>query len=311
MKKIISFTGLWLVLFNHTFAQNLYIKTFGAPTQPALVYLHGGPGYNSAGFEFTTAQKLADAGFFVIVYDRRGEGRSTDAQAKFTFEETFADLNQVFSQYKLKKATLLGHSFGGVVATLFAEKHPQKVKAMILVGAPVALQETFENIINRVKKIYQNKNDQTNLQYVDMLEKMDKASLQYSSFCFMHAMQNGFYTPQKTTKEAKAIYAQFGTNESLKKYARQMSYAAPQGFWKNEQYTTIDLTKNIKQLKAQKLPVYGLYGQDDGLYSAQQVEKLAKLIGQENLQYYAHCSHNVFVDQQTKFINALKKWVKN
>jgi hypothetical protein len=33
----------------------------------------GGPGYNCAGFEVSTAQELANNGFYVIVYDRRGK----------------------------------------------------------------------------------------------------------------------------------------------------------------------------------------------------------------------------------------------
>ncbi len=308
MKTIVLFGYFWLVC-NQIFAQNIYLKTFGKSTHPAMIFLHGGPGYNSANFEYTTAQKLADAGFFIIVYDRRGEGRSPDAKAAFTFKETFQDLNRIYTQYKLKQATLLGHSFGGVVATLFAERYPQKIQALVLVGAPMALQETFRTILKRVKKIYQAQNDQTRLQYVDRIEQMDKKSLQYSSYCFIQAMQNGFYAPKKVTDEAKSIYVQFGTNALLKKYAQQMSYAAPQGFWKNEQYTTLDLTKPLERLKTKKLPIFGLYGQEDGLYSAQQVEKLAKLIGKENLMYYENCSHSVFIDQQSKFIQALKKWV--
>jgi hypothetical protein len=31
----------------------------------------GGPGYNCGGFEVSTAQELANNGFYVIVYDRR------------------------------------------------------------------------------------------------------------------------------------------------------------------------------------------------------------------------------------------------
>ena len=215
--------GLWL-MFHHNYAQNIYLKTFGKSTLPAMIFLHGGPGYNSANFEYTTAQKLADAGFFVIVYDRRGEGRSPDAKAAFTFEETFQDLNRIYNQYKLKQATLLGHSFGGVVATLFAERYPQKVQALVLVGAPVALQETFRTILKRVKKIYQAQNDQTRLQYVERIEQMDKKSLQYSSYCFIQAMQNGFYAPKKVTDEARSIYAQFGIN-ALKDYAYSLKKA--------------------------------------------------------------------------------------
>ena len=248
MKKLVLIGSLLLLTFNNIFAQNIYSKTFGKQTHPALIFLHGGPGYNAASFEFTTAQQLAEARFFVVVYDRRGEGRSIDAKAKYNFEQTFNDLNQLYDQFKIKQATLLGHSFGGIVATLYAEKFLKKIKSVIMIGAPVALQETFQTILKRVKKVYEAKNDQTNLKYVAMLEKMDKKSIQYSSYCFVHAMQNGFYTPKKITPEAQKIYGQFKTNESLKKYARQMGYAAPQGFWKNEQYTTIDLTNAIKKL---------------------------------------------------------------
>ena len=69
-------------------------------------------------FEGTTAQKLAEKGFYVIAYDRRGEGRSADPEAKFTYDEAFQDLNAIYKKYNLKKATLLAHSFGGLVATL-------------------------------------------------------------------------------------------------------------------------------------------------------------------------------------------------
>lgn len=138
-------------------AQSIYSKSFGKKTDNAIIYLHGGPGYNCVNFEITTAQKLADEGFFVIVYDRRGEGRSTDTKAKFTFEETNADLNQLYQEFHLKKAILIGHSFGGVVAVKFAEQFPDQVSSIVLVGAPVSLQETFRTIQQRCKVIYEEK----------------------------------------------------------------------------------------------------------------------------------------------------------
>ena len=89
-----------------------------------------------------------------------------------------------------------------------------------------------------------------------------------------------------------------------------MSYEAPQGFWKNEKYTTIVLTKNLQSLQKQNIKIYGLYGKDDGLYSAQQVNDLQNLIGSSNIKYFENCSHNVFIDQQTQFINAIYTWTK-
>lgn len=93
---------LLIVFCTTTFAeaQELYMKTFGDNKDEALIFLHGGPGYNSAGFEYTTAQKLAEKNFFVIVYDRRGEGRSQDSNANYTFKESFEDLNAIYTKYK-------------------------------------------------------------------------------------------------------------------------------------------------------------------------------------------------------------------
>lgn len=307
MKKIITST-IFVLATMFAYGQSIYTKTFGSSKDKPIIFLHGGPGYNCVNFEATTAQQLADKGFFVIVYDRRGEGRSKDANAKFTFKETFDDLNSIYQKLSLKKATLIGHSFGGVVATLFAEANPKKVQSIILVGAPVSLQSTFKNILSKSKSIYQTKKDSVNLNYISMLENMDTASIEYSSYCFGHAMQNGFYTPKNPSAEAKNIYSKFRSDTLLTKYASQMSYEAPQGFWQNEKYTTTDLKKNLQSLQKQKINIYGLYGKDDGLYSALQVTDLQNLIGSSNLKYFDNCSHNVFIDQQTQFIDAIKTW---
>jgi proline iminopeptidase len=290
--------------------QDLYTKAFGNPKDQAVVFLHGGPGYNAASFEATTAQPLADRGFFVIVYDRRGEGRSKDPRAKYTFRESFDDLKAVCKKYEARKPVLIGHSFGGVIATLYAKTNPNAVQALILVGAPVSLQSTFETIIARSKAIYQARNDSLNLKFITLLQNMDATSLEYSSYCLGHAMQNGFYATKNLSAEAKALYARFKTDTLLTRYASQMSFQAPQGFWKNEHYTTIDLTDTIRALQKKNVKVYALFGKDDGLYSAQQVEALQNIIGPRNLDYIDNCSHNVFIDQQTQFMDRVKTWVK-
>lgn len=309
MRRIITLI-LFTFLVALSYGQTIYTKTFGNRKDKPIIFLHGGPGFNSANFEATTAQQLADKGFFVIVYDRRGEGRSTDTNAKFTFNETIEDLNSIYQKFNLQKSTLIGHSFGGIVATLFAEANPKKVQSIVLVGAPVSLQTTFKHILSKSKSIYETKKDSVNLKYISMLEKIDTASFEYSSYCFIHAMQNGFYSPKNPTTEAKKIYSKFKTDTLLTKYASQMSYEAPRGFWKNEKYTTIDLTTKLKELKKKNIQIYGLYGKDDGLYFTEQIADLQNLIGSTNLQYFENCSHNVFIDKQTPFIEAIKTWIK-
>lgn len=308
MKKTILLFVL-LFSFQISIAQELYSKTFGNAKNTPVLFLHGGPGYNCAAFEIATAQELANNGFFVIVYDRRGEGRSVDANAKFTFQETFDDIDSIYKKYKLKKANLIGHSFGGILATLFTEKYPEKVNSIELVGAPVSLQETLKTILRSSRKIYTDKQDKTNLNYIDMIEKMDSTSTEYYAYSFGHAMQNGFYSPKKMSDEAKAVYSNSAKDASFK-YVSKMSYEAPQGFLKNENYTSIDLTKTLQKLVSNKTKIYGLYGKDDGLYSPEQVAALQQIIGNNKLNYLNDCSHNVFMDQQSLFINSMKNWLQ-
>ena len=291
------------------YAQELYIKTFGNKTDKPIIFLHGGPGYNAASFESTTASLLATKGFFVIVYDRRGEGRSLDADAEYNFEQTFEDLNTLYKKFALQKATLIGHSFGGIVATLFAEKYAEKINTIILVGAPVSLQESFKNIIQKCTQTYTEKRDSANLYYINLLKNVDTASIEYSSYCFGHAMQNGFYSTKTPTPEAKIIGASL-KKDSLYKYVSKMTVQPPQKFWENESYTTINLTDAIKNLIHKKVVVFGLYGKEDGLYSPQQIDNLSNILGKENVQYLDNCSHSVFIDQQAIFIGSISKWIK-
>ena len=309
MKKIIIVLVFILTTITVS-AQTIYSKAFGDPNNKPIIYLHGGPGYNAVGFEITTAQKLADSGFYVIVYDRRGEGRSPDQNAKFTFRETYDDLDAIYKKFNLKSATLLGHSFGGVIGTLYAEQYPEKIKSLLLVAAPISMQETFLTIIKTSKSRYEKNKDSTNLKYIGMLEKMNKNSLEYSSYSFGHAMQNGFYTPKTPSEQALAIYTKLKTNPIFVTDGATMTYEAPKGFWEHENYTSIDLTQNLKSVVENKTQIFGLYGTEDGLYSEGQIMKLKKIIPLNNFKYLDNCSHNVFIDQQEKFITALKTWIK-
>jgi proline iminopeptidase len=172
------------------------------------------------------------------------------------------------------------------------------------------MQETLSTILKSSKSIYISNKDSVNLNYINMLEKMDKNSIEYSSYSFSHAMQNGFYYPKELTKEAANIYSTFKTDSLLTKYSSKMTYEAPRGFWQNEKYTTLDLNENLKRVLKNGTPVFGLYGKDDGLFSETQIRNIENLIGENNLEYLSNCSHNLFIDQQTKFIDALKKWTE-
>lgn len=286
-------------------AQELYLRTFGEKTNPAVVFLHGGPGYNAASFEISTADTLSKRGFYVIVYDRRGEGRSQPASATYSFKESFSDLNQVYERAGIQSAMLVGHSFGGILGTLFAEKFPKKVHALALVSAPVNLQASFRTILDSSEALYRKNDDAINFRYLEMLRKMDTASLEYMSYCFLHAMQNGFYAPEKASNEAQAILTRMQTDTAYY-WISEMSQDAPAGFMKTESYTTLNIARAIEAVK-RKIPVIGLYGEEDGLYGSDQITWLKTTLGEDAFAYLKQCSHSVFIDRQGTFLEWMEK----
>lgn len=294
-------------------AQDLYIKTFGSQDNTPLLFLHGGPGGCSIDFELTTAQKFADKGFFVIVYDRRGEGRSDDPAAAYTFDQTFDDIAGIYKQFNLESASLLGHSFGGIVATKFAVKYPEKVKNIVLAGAPVDLQMSFKTILKTVENIAVTKKDSATVKQLDFVKKQDTSSVYYSSGSFMLAMQNGIYNTKTPDSLAVKLYSFLMESPMAKAYFESMAksnyknmYASSMGFFNNEKYTSLNIAADLESLK--QIPIYGIYGQEDGLFDLKQINILKSL--SKDFTYLEDCSHNAFMDKQVEFINTLVEWLK-
>jgi proline iminopeptidase len=117
----------------------------------------------------------------------------------------------------------------------------------------------------------------------------------------MHAAGIKAYSPKNPTEEAKAVYSTFTSDTLLVKYSSKMTMEGPTGFWKNEAYTTMDLTKELTALKSSGMKIIGVYGVDDGLYSPKQIDDLKAILGKDAVYYLENCSHSVFVDRQTKF----------
>lgn len=298
---------LYLISLITVQAQTLYSRAFGWPQDPPVLFLHGGPGSSSVYFEATTAQQLAQRGFFVIIYDRRGEGRSKDLQAKMNFEEAFTDLNQIYQTYKLTKANLIGFSFGGLIATQYTQRYPHKVKALVLCSALVSQQQSYDTILRTTKAIYEQRNDTTNLHELATISTLDANLLAYRTLVFKHASANGFFTLRQPNASARQIYSTYPTDTLISRYVKNEQAVAT--FWQHEPNHNIDITPILKRLRQDIMLIYALYGKQDGLYSPQQIAELERLLGPTHVCYLDICSHTVFIDQQVLFLAATSHWL--
>ena len=129
----------------------LHWVAYGPRGAPRLLVLHGGPG---ASHDYLLPQmlRLADERELVL-YDQRGGGRSkTDDRAPITWRTQVEDLGRVASELRLEPLTIVGYSWGGLLAMLYAIEAARDaalvpVRRLVLVDpAPVTreLRERFE-----------------------------------------------------------------------------------------------------------------------------------------------------------------------
>lgn len=94
----------------------------------------------------TTATRLASAGYAVYAFDLRGHGRSAGPRvAPDRWIDYVDDLERFLTKIVEPREAgrplfLLGHSMGGAIATLAAERHARKLAGLILSAPAVALE---------------------------------------------------------------------------------------------------------------------------------------------------------------------------
>ncbi|SNT44383.1 Pimeloyl-ACP methyl ester carboxylesterase [Asanoa hainanensis] len=119
----------------------LCAETFGAPGDPAVLLL-GGAASSMDFWAVDFCASLAAAGRFVIRYDNRDTGRSTNypaGQPGYTGMQLTSDAVGVLDALGIARAHLVGVSMGGGVSQELAVTHPDRVASITLIATSGAL----------------------------------------------------------------------------------------------------------------------------------------------------------------------------
>ncbi|NJC33954.1 proline iminopeptidase [Sphingomonas jejuensis] len=113
--------------------RRLWVLDHGDPALPALLYVHGGPGVGAFDFERHMMPHL-DGRYRVVSVDQRGALRSDPiaADAPVTVDDLIADYEAIRERLGIARWTLIGHSFGGLIALRYVLAHPQGVTRLVL-----------------------------------------------------------------------------------------------------------------------------------------------------------------------------------
>ena len=164
MKRILSVV---IVLFYHSLLiaqkEDSIVVTNGVlhysiqgEDQPILL-LSGGPGISSDQLS-QLSQRLGKK-FKCLLFDQRGTGKSGTTPMDSTtinLNQSIKDVNLLLKRLNLKKVTIIGHSWGAMLAMSYAIKYPGNVSTLALIGpGPLDLsgyELLRDNITSRASK---------------------------------------------------------------------------------------------------------------------------------------------------------------
>jgi proline iminopeptidase len=119
-----------------------HLASFGDARNPTIIVLHGGPGgdYRSS-LRLKEPQVVAGASYaltddhFVVFWDQRGSGLSRRHDCNvYTLDRFDADLDALVDMMSPGRPVILvGHSWGGMYATEYINRHPDKVAGAVLI----------------------------------------------------------------------------------------------------------------------------------------------------------------------------------
>jgi proline iminopeptidase len=252
---------------------------------PAIIALHGGPDFDQS-YLLPEMDRLSDS-YRLIYYDQRGRGKSASnvRPEDVTLASDIADVEKVRQAFHVESVTLLGHSWGTVIALEYALKYPERVSHLILMNPGPASREDYVQLRK------------------DWLEKRPEAMAQRKAIAETAAYKEGdpeavtaYYRihfqpaltrPEDYEKLIARMRASF-TKEGVLK-ARAVEDRLMQDTWASSEF---DLIPKIKTLKISTLVLSG----DHDFIPATTAEHIAHAIPNARLVILKGCGHFTYME---------------
>lgn len=128
-------------------AVNIHYIRYGNPNGKTLVFLHGW------GQNIAMMKPVADPfeqDFDLLIVDLPGYGNSSEPTYPWTVTDYVECIHQLLKKLKIKKPTLIGHSFGGKISLLYASKYD--VDKLVLFASPFKKEIKKDNLTVKILK---------------------------------------------------------------------------------------------------------------------------------------------------------------
>jgi proline iminopeptidase len=136
----------------------LFYEQIGVPAGTPVVYLHGGPGSGctpAARRHFDLQRHRA------VLFDQRAAGRSTPLAsdegvdwASIDMDHHIADMEQLRQHLGIERWIVFGISWGSVLGATYAERHPERVNALVLAAVSTGTADDIDWLTVHVGRFF-------------------------------------------------------------------------------------------------------------------------------------------------------------
>ncbi len=251
--------------------------------RPTLFLLHGGPGGDHTGFRGANSE-LRDVAQLVYV-DHRGCGRSdTGNPSDYTLENNIDDLDALRAHLGLETISVLGSSYGGMVAIGYALRYPNRVANLILVCTAAS-----HRFLGDAQKLLAERGTPEQIQVCRRLWDGNFESME--QLRDYYRVMGPLYSRKFQAEDFDA-----GWNRGRRSYL-----ALNQGF--GGFLRTFDYSKQLSEIRCPTLVIGAAH---DWICPPWHSREIADAIPRAHLKIFDHSGHSVAADEPVEYLRAIR-----
>jgi proline iminopeptidase len=264
----------------------VHLTTFGSG-EPLLI-INGGPGMSSEGFR-SLAKKLSKD-HLAIIYDQRGTGKSTISTVDtntITMDAMSDDIEFIRKHFNFDTWIVMGHSFGGMLASYYAANHPERIRGLILSSSGGINMEAFSSI---------------NIE--GRLSTKNRDSLNY----WRNRISNGDTSYHASYQRGKYLAPAYLYDQThvpvVAERLTQVNMAINSLVFRDLHRIGFDCSDRLKKLD---IPVLIIQGKED-IISIKTAQTAMDVLPNANLVLLENCGHYGWLDQPAQYFEAIEKY---
>ncbi|MEN8184840.1 MAG: alpha/beta fold hydrolase, partial [Myxococcota bacterium] len=249
---------------------------------PTLLLLHGGPGFDHSAFKPAFAQ-LRDVAQ-VIYLDHRGQGRSDRSPPETWNLAHWADDVRAFCEaLEIERPIVLGQSFGGMVAMVYAARHPEHAGGLVLSSTAARW------VAERSVRVF------------ERLGGPEVAKAAQRFWADPGPENMGDYARLCMPRYSRT--AQDPDGLARTKFHLELTFA-----WEQGEGATLDLRKDLERVRC---PTLVLAGDDDPVTPIEAAEEIVDSLppGRARYEHFADAGHGVYRDRPDDYFRVLREFL--